>query len=78
MVLGTDADAFMRESRDATLVCYCRVSNAKLRDDLDRQVACHRRNLPQLPKSFPTPVSGSTSGDKGLVSLLERLRAGCE
>ena len=25
-----DVDAFLRESRDATLVCYCRVSSAKL------------------------------------------------
>ena len=34
-----DVDAFLRESADAALVCYCRVSSAKQRDDLARQVA---------------------------------------
>ena len=41
-----DVDAFLRESRDATLVCYCRVSSAKQRDDLARQVAVTRETPP--------------------------------
>ena len=74
-----DVDAFLRESRDATLVCYCRVSSAKQRDDLARQVAFMGETYGE---TYPSAEIVSDTGvglnfrRKGLVSLLERLHRG--
>ena len=70
-----DVDAFLRESRDATLVCYCRVSSAKQRDDLARQVAFMGETYPSAEIVSDTGV-GLNFRRKGLVSLLERLHRG--
>ena len=70
-----DVDAFLRESADAALVCYCRVSSAKQREDLAGQVAFMRERYPNADI-----VSGTGGGlnfrRKGPVSLLERLHRG--
>ena len=74
-----DVDAFLRESRDATLVCYCRVSSAKQRDDLARQAAFMGETYGE---TYPSAEIVSDTGvglnfrRKGLVSLLERLHRG--
>ena len=70
-----DVDAFMRESADAVLVCYCRVSSAKQREDLARQVAFMRENYPNA--EIVSDIGGGLNfRRKGLVALLERLHRG--
>ena len=66
----------MRESSDATvLVCYCRVSSAKQREDLTRQVAFMRERYPDA--EIVSDIGGGLDfRRKGLVSLLERLHRG--
>ena len=70
-----DVDAFLRESADAALVCYCRVSSAKQRDDLARQVAFMRERYPNA--EIVSDIGGGLNfRRKGLVALLERLQRG--
>ena len=70
-----DVDAYLRESADAALVCYCRVSSAKQRDDLARQVAFMREQHPEA--EIIQDIGGGLNWKrKGLVSLLERLQRG--
>ena len=76
-----DVDAFLRESRDATLVCYCRVSSAKQRDDLARQVAVMRETYGETypGAEIVTDIGGGLNfRRKGLVALLERLHGGAK
>ena len=70
-----DVDACLRQSADAALVCYCRVSNAKQRDDLARQTAFMRKRYPEAEIVQDTG-GGLNWKRKGLVSLLERLHRG--
>lgn len=42
-----DVGSFLRISGVSTFVCYCRVSSAKHRDDLARQVAFMRESFPE-------------------------------
>ena len=70
-----DVDAFGRESADAVVVCYCRVSSAKQREDLTRQVAFMRERYPDA--EIVSDIGGGLNfRRKGLVSLLERLHRG--
>ena len=71
-----DVDAYMRESADATLVCYCRVSSAKQREDLARrQVAFMQERYPDA--EIVQDIGGGLNFKrKGLVALLERLHRG--
>ena len=70
-----DVDAFLRESADVALVCYCRVSSAKQRDDLARQVAFMRERYPNA--EIVSDIGGGLNfRRKGLVTLLERLQRG--
>ena len=70
-----DVDAFVRESSDATVVCYCRVSGAKQREDLVRQVCFMRERYPDA--EIVSDIGGGLDfRRKGLVSLLERLHRG--
>ncbi len=70
-----DVDTFLRGQTDPETVCYCRVSSAKQRGDLQRQVA-------QMWELYPTAqivtdVAGGLNWKrKGLLSILERLRHG--
>ena len=71
----SDVDAFVRESADAVVVCYCRVSSAKQREDLVRQVAFMRERYPNA--EIVSDVGGGLNfRRKGLVSILERLHRG--
>jgi len=70
-----DVDAYLRESADAVLVCYCRVSSPKQRRDLQRQVA-HMRELYPEAEIVQDTGGGLNWKRKGLVSLLERLHRG--
>ena len=70
-----DVDAFVRESADAVVVCYCRVSSAKQREDLVRQVCFMRERYPNA--EIVSDIGGGLNfRRKGLVSLLERLHRG--
>ena len=70
-----DVDAFVRESADATVVCYCRVSSAKQREDLVRQVCFMRERYPNA--EIVSDIGGGLNfRRKGLVSILERLHRG--
>ena len=70
-----DVDACLRESADAALVCCCRVSSAKQRDNLARQIAFRRERYPEAEIVQDTG-GGLDWKRKGLVSLLERLHCG--
>ena len=70
-----DVDAYLRESAAAALVCYCRVSSAKQREDLQRQIAFMRERYPEA--EIVQDIGGGLNWKrKGLVSLLERLHRG--
>ena len=70
-----DVQSYVNQSASTAVVCYCRVSSRKQRDDLDRQVA-------YLSSLYPdaTVVSDIGSGinfkRKGLRSILDRLLQG--
>ena len=71
----SDVDAFVRESADAVVVCYCRVSSAKQREDLVRQVCFMRERYPNA--EIVSDIGGGLNfRRKGLVSILERLHRG--
>lgn len=57
------------------LVCYCRVSSAKQRNDLARQVAFMRQQFPSAD-IIQDVGSGLNFKRKGLQSLLQRLLQG--
>ena len=70
-----DVDAFLRGEADPETVCYCRVSSAKQRGDLQRQVAQMRELYPDA--QVVTDVAGGLNWKrKGLLSILERLHRG--
>ena len=70
-----DVDAFLRGEADPETVCYCRVSSAKQRGDLQRQVAQMRELFPEA--QIVTDIAGGLNWKrKGLISILERLYRG--
>ena len=70
-----DVDAFLRGKADPEVVCYCRVSSAKQRGDLGRQVEQMRGLYPDA--EIVTDVAGGLNWKRrGLVSILERLHRG--
>ena len=70
-----DVDAFLRGEADPETVCYCRVSSAKQRGDLQRQVAKMRELFPEA--QVVTDIAGGLNWKrKGLISILERLHRG--
>ena len=72
-----DVDAYLRESTAVALVCYCRVSSAKQREDLDRQIAFRRERYPNA--EIVSAVGGGLNfKQRGLGSLLERLHRGAK
>jgi len=70
-----DVDSYQRESASPAIVCYCRVSSNKQRDDLQRQVEFMQGNYPnaEIVKDIG---SGLNFKRKGLQSLLVRLMRG--
>ena len=70
-----DVDAYLRRSVDAAVVIYARVSSAKQRDDLARQVERLRTAYPHAD-IVQDIGSGLNFKRKGLRALLERLLCG--
>ena len=70
-----DVDAYLRGAAKSTIVCYCRVSSAKQRADLSRQVAHMRERYPDA--EIISDVGGGLNWKRpGLLSILERLHQG--
>ena len=70
-----DVDAYLRGATSARVVCYCRVSSAKQRGDLGRQVARMRELYPDA--EVITDVAGGLNWKRrGLLAILERLHRG--
>ncbi|MEQ8975681.1 MAG: IS607 family transposase [Coleofasciculus sp. C1-SOL-03] len=70
-----DVEAYLGASVRSATVCYCRVSSAKQRDDLARQVAYMQSLYPQA-EIVKDIGSGLNFKRKGLRSLLDRLLKG--
>ena len=67
--------AYLRGASRPNIVCYCRVSSAKQRGDLNRQVAQMRDLYPDA--EIVTDVAGGLNWQRrGLLSILERLHRG--
>ena len=70
-----DVDAYLRGASRPTIVCYCRVSSAKQRGDLNRQVTQMRELYPDA--AVVTDIAGGLNWQRrGLLSILERLHRG--
>ncbi len=70
-----DVESYQRNSANAVAICYCRVSSAKQRDDLERQIEFMRDKYPHadIVKDIG---SGLNFKRKGLQALLVRLMRG--
>ena len=70
-----DVDTYLRGTSAPEVICYCRVSSAQQRGDLNRQVAQLRELYPDA--AIVTDVAGGLNWKRrGLVSILERLHRG--
>ena len=70
-----DVETYLHGKSAPQLVCYCRVSSAQHRGDLQRQVAQMRELYPDA--EIVTDVAGGLNWQrKGLLSILERLQRG--
>ena len=70
-----DVDAYLRGAIGPRVICYCRVSSAKQRGDLHRQVAQMRELYPNA--EIISDVAGGLNWKRrGLLSILERLHRG--
>ena len=67
-----DVDTLLRGQADPETVCYCWVSSAKQRGDLQRQVAPMRELYPTA-QIVTDVATGLNWKRKGLLSILERL-----
>lgn len=70
-----DVQYYIRGAVSAPLICYCRVSSAKQRDDLERQIAFMRERYPTA-EIIRDIGSGLNFKRKGLRAILLRLLAG--
>lgn len=70
-----DVDAWLRIAEQSAVICYCRVSSYKQRDDLARQIERMQALYPQAG-IIKDIGSGLNFKRKGLRSLLERLMRG--
>jgi putative resolvase len=71
-----DVESYTRsDSTGTAVVCYCRVSSSKQRDDLNRQVV-YMQSLYQEAEIITDIGSGINFKRKGMQSLLERLMRG--
>ena len=70
-----DVDQHLRSSKERKIVCYCRVSSIKQRDDLSRQVSFMQEAYPKA-EIIQDIGSGINFKRKGLSSLLDRLASG--
>ena len=70
-----DVDAYLRGTSEPAVICYCRVSSAKQRGDLNRQVAQMRERYPSA--EIVADVAGGLNWQRrGLLAILERLHGG--
>lgn len=70
-----DVESFQQESAKSATICYCRVSSAKQKDDLARQVEFMREQYPES-EIIQDIGSGLNFKRKGLQALLVRLMRG--
>ncbi len=70
-----DVEAYIRGAANASLVCYCRVSSSKQKDDLNRQIAYMQSLYPEA-EIIKDIGSGLNFKRKGLRSILDRLLRG--
>jgi predicted site-specific integrase-resolvase len=70
-----DVESYQRSSARSAVVCYCRVSSTKQRDDLARQVEFMRQQYPDAEIIKDTGESLNFKR-KGLQALLVRLMRG--
>lgn len=70
-----NVDGYLGERASANIVCYCRVSSYKQKDDLDRQIAFMLEKYPQA-EIIKDIGSGLNFKRKGLKTLLERAMRG--
>lgn len=66
-----DVDSYLGTARETRIVCYCRVSSYKQKDDLERQVSFMQGRFPgaEIVKDIG---SGINFKRKGLTSILDR------
>ncbi|MBD2503878.1 IS607 family transposase [Anabaena azotica] len=70
-----NVESYLRGAARASLVCYCRVSSTKQRDDLGRQIAYMQSLYPEA-EIIKDIGSGINFKRKGLQALLDRLSKG--
>ena len=70
-----DVDTYLRGTSAPEVICYCRVSSAKQRGGLQRQVA-HMRGLYPDAEIITDVAGGLNWQRRGLLSILERLHRG--
>lgn len=70
-----NVESYVRGAARASLVCYCRVSSSKQKDDLQRQIAYMQSLYPEA-EIIQDIGSGLNFKRKGLRSLLDRLLRG--
>ncbi|MBD2500366.1 IS607 family transposase [Anabaena azotica] len=70
-----NVESYLRGATDRSLVCYCRVSSAKQRDDFGRQIADMQSLYPEA-EIIKDIGSGINFKRKGLQTLLDRLSKG--
>ncbi len=70
-----DIDAYLGASQQVSVICYCRVSSRKQKDDLQRQVAYMQSVYPKA-EIVQDIGSGLNFKRKGLRAILDRLLRG--
>lgn len=70
-----DVESYQCDATESSIVCYCRVSSAKQKDDLERQVEFMQERYPQA-EVVKDVGSGLNFKRKGLQTLLVRLMRG--
>jgi predicted site-specific integrase-resolvase len=70
-----DVDSYLGDKKDFKIVCYCRVSSYKQKDDLERQVSYMQQRFPNA-ETIKDIGSGINFKRKGLTALLDRVLQG--
>ena len=70
-----DIETFLGHTKQPVVICYCRVSSQKQKDDLTRQVDYMRERFPDC-EVIKDIGSGINFRRKGLRSILERAMSG--
>ena len=70
-----NVESYIRGSARASLVCYCRVSSSKQKDDLQRQIT-YMQSLHPEAEVIKDIGSGLNFKRKGLRTILDRLLRG--